>query len=146
VRRIPSRASRSMTGVRIVGWPYDERSPYPWSSVRITTMLGRSGVSPCWPARSPGAIRAVGTIMAARNLRVRILAPFRGERPLFPPTYHMPMRAVVVTLLLAFAAFARSAAVAQQPAAGQPAASLEVDVLVYGGTSAGVIAAYTARR
>jgi hypothetical protein len=45
VRRAPSDAMRSRWGVRIVGAPYDARSPYPRSSATITTKLAGPGVA-----------------------------------------------------------------------------------------------------
>ena len=58
-----------------------------------------------------------------------------------------PAAAVMMTLLVACTAGRNTPSMTATPAALQdaPVAALNVDVLVYGGTSAGVIAAYTAR-
>src|SRR5690625_6117225 len=40
---MPSSATESMRGVRISGEPVQPRSPYPMSSMKISTMFGRCG-------------------------------------------------------------------------------------------------------
>ena len=89
---------------------------------QVLTPISRGHPRPC-------AIMPQGDLIATNN----------------PPTA-MPIRSLVVTLFLALVLPAHLPALAQQPiSAPSPAPAFEVDLLVYGGTSAGVIAAYTAR-
>lgn len=55
-----------MCGVRSTGCPWHDMSPYPWSSVRMKTMLGRRA-----------AIEAAGTVHAAIHARLSHSQPVR---------------------------------------------------------------------
>jgi hypothetical protein len=68
----PSAAIRSRWGVAIVGCPKQAKSPYPRSSAKIRTMLGRSAVATCVKARIKRIERKPGRFLKGVDLFVCI--------------------------------------------------------------------------